>query len=145
MDRSSRDKLPDRSPLPPRQGGFKTLGVFEGVVLPVVFRKAEERTMQRVHSDWVGPTCRCRRRWTFGQCETPPWPDATLVFGSLAQLCFRWGGRLRKENSGFSKLLERHLFPHGDSVKMLAQGSLDLFFDAGPHPEYSSNSSSSAL
>ena len=32
--------------------------------------------------------------------------------------------------------LKRHLFPHGDRVKMLAQGFLDLFFDAAPHLEY---------
>ena len=31
---------------------------------------------------------------------------------------------------------KRHLFPHGDRVKMLAQGFLDLSFDAGPHLEY---------
>ena len=29
--------------------------------------------------------------------------------------------------------LKRHLFPHGARVKMLAQGFLDLFFDAAPH------------
>ena len=28
--------------------------------------------------------------------------------------------------------LKRHLFPHGDRVKMLAQGSPDLFCDAAP-------------
>ena len=32
--------------------------------------------------------------------------------------------------------LKRHLFQHGDTVKMPAQGFLDLFFDAAPHLEY---------
>ena len=32
--------------------------------------------------------------------------------------------------------LKRHLFLHDDRVKMLAQGFLDLFFDAAPHLEY---------
>ena len=31
--------------------------------------------------------------------------------------------------------LKRHLFLHGDRAKMLAQGFLDLFFDAAPHLE----------
>ena len=35
--------------------------------------------------------------------------------------------------------LKRHLFPHGDRVKILAQGFLDLFVDAAPHLEYFSN------
>ena len=32
--------------------------------------------------------------------------------------------------------LKRHLFPHCDRVKMLAQGFLDLFIDAALHLEY---------
>ena len=31
--------------------------------------------------------------------------------------------------------LKRHLFLHGDRAKKLAQGFLDLFFDAAPHLE----------
>ena len=41
---------------------------------------------------------------------------------------------LRKENA--LSLLEQHLFPRGDRVKMLAHGFLDLFFDAAPRVEY---------
>ena len=32
--------------------------------------------------------------------------------------------------------LKRHPFPHGDMVKMLAKGFLDLFFDAAPHLDF---------
>ena len=42
--------------------------------------------------------------------------------------------------------LKRHLFPHSDRVKVLAQGFFfDLFFDAAPHLEYFSDFWSSAL
>ena len=44
-------------------------------------------------------------------------------------LNFGWWVHLRKRNP---LSLKRHLFPHGDRVKMLAQGFLDLFFDAAP-------------
>ena len=41
--------------------------------------------------------------------------------------------------------LKRHLFPHGDGVKIQVQGLLDLGFDNSPHLEYFSNFSSSTL
>ena len=46
-------------------------------------------------------------------------------------------GAPANKKSAFVNL--RHLFLHGDRVKMLAQGFLDLFFDAAPHLEYFSN------
>ena len=51
-------------------------------------------------------------------------------------------GAPAKKKSAFTK---RHLFLHGERVKMLAQGFLDLFFDAAPHLEYFSIFLSSAL
>ena len=59
--------------------------------------------------------------------------DATLVFSIFLRFYFRWWVRLRKGNP---LSLRRHLFLHGNRVKIQTQGFLDLFFDAVPHLEY---------
>ena len=48
---------------------------------------------------------------------------------------FYFNGRCTCEKK-LALSLKRHLFPHGDRVKMLARGVLDLLFDAAPHLEY---------
>ena len=61
------------------------------------------------------------------------------------QFYFHWGAHGATCEKKIALSLKRHLFPHGNRVKMLAQGFLNLFFDAPPISTFSLKFLSSAL
>ena len=118
--------------LPPHFSGKKPHKVFNEAFALKILQRVNRGTGSKFGTDIA-------KRYGEGSSDSvkrhlSQMPPSCL--NCLLNFLFKAGGggvHLRKGNS---LSLKRHLFPHGDRVKMLAQGFLDLFFDAAPYLEY---------